>query len=160
MYLLRWAATSLLLAALVSPACARDNKLPADALAVLENAKSFDLYSLDPDRLKGKPKNDFHGWRVLGKTAVADNTTRAGVLAALKKGIADSDGSVAGCFNPRHGIRASHNGTTVDLVICFQCLSLEVYVDGKRSSVLTTGSPQPELDKVLKAAGVPLPPKP
>lgn len=37
---------------------------------------------------------------------------------------------VAACFNPRHGLRAVHAGHTVDLVICFECLTLEVFADG------------------------------
>lgn len=36
---------------------------------------------------------------------------------------------MAACFDPRHGVRAVHGGHTVDLVICFECLSLKVYRD-------------------------------
>jgi hypothetical protein len=50
------------------------------------------------------------------------------------------------------------DGKTVDLVICFQCFSVQVFVDGKRQEgFLTTGDPQEVFDSVLKAAGVKLP---
>jgi hypothetical protein len=65
---------------------------------------------------------------------------------------------VAGCFIPRHGLRLKGGGKTVDLVICFQCLSAEVFVDGERQKgFLTSGEPQTEFDATLKAAGVQLP---
>ena len=47
---------------------------------------------------------------------------------------------------------------TVDLVICFQCLSVQVYVHGKRvDGFLITDDPQPEFDAILRAAGIKLP---
>jgi hypothetical protein len=133
------------------------NKIPDAAKAILEKADEFELYSLDPDRTKEKPKDAFHGWKVLGKTAIKDKKDRERVLAAVFKGVADSDGSVAACFNPRHGIRAVKGETTVELVICFECLSLEIWQGEKRSTALTAHTPQPALDKVLKDAGVTLP---
>ena len=79
------------------------------------------------------------------------------ILAALRKGVADSDGMVAACFNPRHGIEATYEGKTVELVICFECLSISGWVDGERFSVLTTGGPAGEFNRMLEAKGVPLP---
>ena len=158
MILRRSLAVLALLACSALPACA-DNKLPADAETVLDKAEELELYSLDPTECDKKPKDGFHGWKVLGKTTLKKKEDRQKVLKAIRKGIADSDGSVAGCFNPRHGLKGKAGGKTVELVICYECLSLEVYVDGKRSSVLTARSPQPELDKVLRGAGVKLPKK-
>src|SRR5262245_44881959 len=112
-----------LAAALAAPLAAeardKDNKFPDDVLKVLEKADSYELLSLDPG-VKGV-KGGFHGWKVLGKTTVKDKKVRGQVLAALKKGVADSDGRVAKCFIPRHGVRATHGGKTVELVICFEC---------------------------------------
>jgi len=46
------------------------------------------------------------------------------------------------------------------VVICFRCSSAEVYVDNtKESHFYLTNSPQPEFDKVLTDANVPLPKK-
>jgi hypothetical protein len=151
---------SLALLALSATGCrAAGNDLPKDVRAVLDKADRFELLSLDPTRQKEKPKDDFHGWKVLGKTEVKDAAARKNVVAALYKGIADSDGSVAACFNPRHGIRATHDGKTVELVICYECLSMQAFLGETRSSALTTRSPQKTFDEVLRAAKVPLPPK-
>jgi hypothetical protein len=143
------------------PGCVRaDNKIPDKVKEALDKAESFDLYSLDPTRLKldEVPKDAFHGRKVLGKTTVKDAETRKKLLAALEKGIAENKGEVAGCFNPRHGIRVTHDGKTYDLVICFECFSAEVYDgDKKDGSFLVTNSPQPAFNKVLTDAKVPLP---
>ena len=154
------AAAALALLAVGASGCrAAGNDLPKDVRAVLDNADRFELLSLDPTRQKEKPKDDFHGWKVLGKTEVKDAPTRKKVVAALYKGVADSDGTVAACFNPRHGIRATHDGKTVELVICYECLSMQCFLGETRSGALTTRSPQKTFDQVLTAAKVPLPPK-
>jgi hypothetical protein len=145
------------LAWIVSTAHSDENKLPNDAKTILEKAESIELLSLDPTRRQEKSKDDFHGWKVLGKTILKKEDDRKTAWTAIEKGIKDNDGSAAACFNPRHGIRATHDGKTVELVICFECLTLHVYVDGKQSSALTTRSPQKALDKILTDAEVPLP---
>jgi hypothetical protein len=133
-------------------------EIPAAVKAALAKADSWDLYSLDPEQRKDPPKVAFHDWRVLGKTTVTDADTRQRLLAALEKGARENDGTVAGCFNPRHGIRVKSGDKTIDLVICFECYSAAIYAgDEKTGSFLTTRSPQPELNKVLTAAKVPLP---
>ena len=154
------AGVALTLLALSAAGCrAAGNDLPKDVRAVLDKADRFELLSLDPDRRKEKSKDNFHGWNVLGLTEVKDAATRKKVVAALYKGIADSDGAVAACFNPRHGIRATHDGKTVELVICYECLSMQSFLGKERASALTTRSPQKTFDEVLTAAKVPLPPK-
>ena len=137
-------------------------ELPKEAKAILDQAEQIDLYSLDPAGgmlKKDAEKDGFHGWKVLGKTKLADAKERKKVMAALHKGIAAGFGP-AGCFHPRHGIRATLKDKTVDLVICFECGSMGVY-HGEKGSVVWTGpSPQPKLDAVLEAAKVRTPPKP
>jgi len=138
--------------------CSTGGEIPADVKAALEKADSWELYSLDPEQRKDPPKVAFHDWRVLGKTTVQDADARKRLLAALEKGAKENDGTVAGCFNPRHGIRVKSGDKTIDLVICFECYSAAIYTgDEKTGSFLTTRSPQPELNKVLTAAKVPLP---
>lgn len=139
----------------------RADAIPPAALAALEKAAQFELYSLEPSDRENKDGERFHGWKVLGKATVKDKDARQRVIASLKKGAEENDGVVANCFEPRHGIQVTHDGKTISLVICFQCLSAQMFVDGKRDGgYLTTGSPQPVLDKVLKDASIPLAKKP
>ena len=83
------------------------------------------------------------------------------LVAALKKGVEDNDGAAAGCFRPRHGIRVTRDGKTAEFVVCFECLYVQVYLDGKaeKQGLRTTSSPQNAFNGVLKDAKVPLPKK-
>jgi hypothetical protein len=154
---------SALVCATVLASCANiraaDNDLPKDVREAFEKATEFDLYSLDPSRMVEKNKKDtlFHDWKVLGKTTLKGDTAK-NVRAAIDKGRKDSDGSVAACFNPRHGVRIVHDKKTYDLVICYECLSATVFEGDKRiGQFLTTRSPEKTLTRVLADAKVPLP---
>lgn len=136
------------------PGCSADNKLPESARKVLENATEFELYSIDfahPD----KEKTGFHDLKVVGKTTVKDADVRKKLVAEFVKGL-DGTPFPSKCFNPRHGIRATHDGKTVDLVICFECAQFDVYgTDGAEPKRLLIGKgPEPAFDKVLQDAGV------
>ena len=131
--------------------------LPAPAMEALAGAEQYELLSLDPSREGHGSPGNFHGWKVLGRTSVADSGTRQRLNEALRAGARTSDGSMAACFIPRHGIRAVRAGKATELVICFECLSAQVYQDGRRTEgFATTGSPEKLFDEVLKAAGVEL----
>jgi hypothetical protein len=61
------------------------------------------------------------------------------------------------CFNPRHGIRVTQDGITADLLICFECFQIMVYVSGeKEQRVLVTDSPVPVFNQMLQESNVPL----
>jgi hypothetical protein len=138
----------------------KDNRLPDKAKSILDKADQVVLFSLEPVHRK-KVKDGFHGWMmILGQTAIKGADVRSQILTALYQGIANRDGKGAECFDPRHGIRATANGKTVDLVICFECNWVYVYYDNdenRQHVAETTRDPQSILDKVLKDAGVPLP---
>lgn len=136
--------------------------LPADTRKLLDKADTVELLSLDPTPLgdKEKVKQSFHGYKVLGKVDLTKKADKEKLLKAFYKGIDDSDGSVAGCFIPRHGIRAKVDGKTIEIVVCFQCHSMQVYIGDKRTSVLTDRSPAATFNKILKDAKVPLPKQP
>src|SRR5262245_33583320 len=106
------------------------SKIPEIARVALEKADEFELLSILPDHQQEKPKDDFHGWKVLGRTQIKNADTRKKLVAALEKGVGENDGIIANCFNPRHGIRATHEGKTVDFVICFECFQVYLYADG------------------------------
>lgn len=149
----------LVIGALALPACAAEPEIPAGVLKALKESKTFELYSLNPNVEDEPDDTNYHGWKILGKTSIDDAKTRASLIAALQKGVADnSEGLVAACFLPRHGIRLSHQGKTIDIVICFQCFSSQVYIDGKRSDgFIHTDSARDTFNKVLQDAKVELP---
>jgi hypothetical protein len=132
-------------------------KVPDKAQTVLDKATSIEVWSLEPAEEKDTAKPSFHGWKALGVTEVKGDAKKQ-ALEALTKGLAET-ATGARCFIPRHGIRAVHDGVTVDLVICFECEWVKVYLDKaeKPEATVTTGkTPQPTLDKILKDANVPL----
>ena len=148
------------LACAALPAGAKE-MLPDAARAALTKADQLELYSLDPSKEDNKDKDAFHGYKVLGKTTVKADDARKALADAVLKGVADSDGAIAKCFDPRHGVRAVYDGRTYDLVICFQCSQIEVFAGDKKLGVTPTAkTAEPALDKLLKDAGVGLAPKP
>ena len=131
---------------------------PPGVLRDLEKADEFVLYSLDPRRQAEEPKDGFHGWLVLGRTQITDAGARKKLVAALEQGVREHDGSIAHCFNPRHGIRATRAGKSVDLVICFECFQVEVFTAGQPDKgFLVSASPQQVFDEALRQADIPLP---
>jgi hypothetical protein len=64
-----------------------------------------------------------------------------------------------GCFQPRHGIRATHNGRTVELLICFECTPIYVFIDGKEFHTYTADSPQTTFDSVWRQNGLQVAPR-
>ena len=142
-----------------SPQVARP-VLPEAASRILDTPDVLEVLSLDPRHTSRPSKGAFHGWEVLGRESLREQGRRQELVAALEKAIRESDGAVALCFEPRHGIHATSGANSVDLVICFHCLQVEVYLGSSQaSSVPTTESAERVLDRLLKDAGVRLAPK-
>ncbi len=152
--------TYLGLVLLVLSATARADDKPSskDLKALFEKAETLELFSLDPGADVKEPdvKKGFHGWRILGKTAIKDAKTRKKIVEALYKGLEQSDGTAALCFNPRHGLRATVDGKTADVVICFECLQMQFVLGEASMTETTTTTPEKVLNEVLTGAGVPL----
>ncbi len=131
------------------------NKLPDAVNTALEKAGELEVYSLDGET-KMKDKDAWHGSKVLGKTTVKkEDATK--LAAAVAKGVTEGDRG-ARCFIPRHGVRAVYDGKTYDLVICFECGWVYVYVDqsDKPTVLMISSSPHKMIDKILTDAKVPL----
>ncbi|MBS1713270.1 MAG: hypothetical protein JST30_02910 [Armatimonadetes bacterium] len=77
----------------------------------------------------------------------------------MSKGIKDAPRDVYLCFSPRHAIHASDGKTTVDVLVCFECLNGRYESPGLRGSFRINTYPEPVFNAFLKAAGVPLAPK-
>ena len=134
------------------------NQIPDSVRTILEKADQIELFSMDPSVAGDKIKDNFHGSHVLGKIVIKDGETRTKLMKALTKGVKDKQTEVrTAAFYPRHAIRATHEKTTVDLLIGFDDSAIIVYNgDTFKGFVFTTASPQPVFDQVLRAAKVPL----
>jgi hypothetical protein len=129
--------------------------LPPDASALLDEAEAVELISIDPRDRPPKPDESFHGWKILGRATIQKPQDRRAIVAALKRSVGEAD-KVAGCFEPRHGLRATKGGRVVDLVICFSCRWIEVHDGGTTSSVWISEAPKSAFNKALREAHVPL----
>jgi hypothetical protein len=128
---------------------------------------SMTLYSLDSlhevDEWDKKPRGEekakgelFHRFPVLGKTDITSAADRRAILAAVKKGIAKSDGHEYKCFWPRHGLRLVQNGRHIEFVICFECAQLDEYTDGQQVHKPTVDAASGLLNEHFEKAHVPL----
>ena len=153
MKLARWCAAVALVFGVTFAARAAD-KLPDAVTKALEKADELAVYSLGGETAE---KDGWHGAKVLGQTTVKGEAAQKVMAAAVKKGVEDGD-HASRCFVPRHGVRATHAGTTYDLLICFECGWLYVYTDAsdKPTVLMISDGPQKALNKILVDARVPL----
>jgi hypothetical protein len=104
----------------------------------------FFLYTLDPRGGFGDDVNTkrvFHGFKILRKAQVTTEEDKAAILKAFALGVRESDGSLATCFNPRHGLRLVVGSSTNDFTICFECLSVMPYGFNDGHEFLIAASP-------------------
>ena len=119
--------------------------------ALLES-QSLDLLSLDPDidPTQSKPDIRFYGFVELGRAKV-EGTAAKKLASSLVRSIDASDGRRAACFNPRHGVIVKN----FDLSICFECLGVAVYRNGKALGILTiTDEAQPGFEQAVSTRGL------
>jgi hypothetical protein len=155
---------ALLLATLT--ACAAD---PSDAdpprfdiaeaeAAIFASADSWTLFATKPLRLDEAhmPEANFHGYEILGQAELSDPIQRAELVKSLNGGIRANDDMVAGCFNPRHAVRAETADGRADLLICFECLQIYVFgaADSTNETVLTSKIPRAVFDRIFEGAGL------
>src|SRR5688572_16298838 len=137
---MRWAILSLLACA-AAVSCwlvFLRNPGPSDVRKILDRAEQFELYSVSPEEgplVEGGAM--FHGYGVYGKTVVTNAAIRANLVAAIE---ASPKGSRSKCFAPRHAIRATSRGRTVDIVVCFFCKEAVAFLDGEQIVLRPTQS--------------------
>lgn len=142
-----------------------DAMFPEGARQVLEKSPQLTLLSVDSSEdYFSEAKRTFRKHAILGRTVIADPAAKAALLASFYDGFVappDPRGLKQigmGCFNPRHGLRATHNGKTVDLLICFGCMKFNGYLGDHQFAVNKgiNAAPAEKFNAVLTAAGVPL----
>lgn len=128
---------------------------------VLDNSDQFILYSLLPHPPEGdaRIKGKFHRNGILGEAQITDPEQKARLVNALYGGfpsIVSSSVDESACFNPRHGIRATHGGRTVEAEICFECAAVYLHENGKSIKQTVSQEPQKVFDQALIGAKLPL----
>lgn len=146
-----------------APVVEKKNGLPIEAELLLGNAPDMELFALDP-----KPRTpestlpaegQMHGYGFTGRAIVKDKVQRKALAEMVLRGIRESDGKQAKCFEPRHGMRVAQGGKTLELLICYECLSIEahgsVFGEGaEKRIVLTSASVEPAMTKAFTEAGL------
>ena len=133
--------------------------MPTNFADLLAKADAIELISLDPEKETRRPgAKEFRGVAVLGSTVVKDGPG----LEKLRREVSatvtlQASGHIGLCFRPRHGLRLTVQGKTLDVGICFECSRLESYLDGEQVAVLRfVSSAQSYFDGLLSVAKVPL----
>ena len=121
------------------------------------------LYSLNAEDVPPKPEvpetaTEFYGYPILGKVNVTEPADREMLMAAFSSGLGKNDDKVAGCFIPRHAIRALHDGQTTDYLICFMCARVVIFAGEERTSRGIDYAPAPAFSEYLTNAGITLAP--
>jgi hypothetical protein len=143
-----------------------NNALSPRTRGILEGSEKFVLISLEPTWLtpeekKNDKRQTFHRRPMLGQTEIKDPELKRKLVAALyaaadeyrKPGV---DWAIPGCFNPRHGIKATAGTNWVELVICFQCVQVVEYRNDGEDWTMLSKEPTALFNQTLAEAGVPL----
>jgi hypothetical protein len=132
-----------------------ENKLPPEAEQALRAPGKVTLYSLEPWDIPLPGAHALRNRTILGQIEL-DGERRATVIAEFKSAVANWDGMIAMCFDPRHALRVKAKAHTYDFLLCYECHQLYVYRDDKLLARLgAAGSPK-ALNELLSAAKVPL----
>jgi hypothetical protein len=151
------AITLLALTAMLPAAFAGEkNEVVPELAKVLATADEATLYSLTSESGKD-PKAGFHGYPILGETQLKGKDLGT-IIGEFNQAVKNSDGVIIRCFSPRHGLKVKSAGEEFDVVICFECAAYHVYQKAKLISKGGLKGNGKEMNAVLAAAKVPLPP--
>lgn len=139
--------------------------LPAEVREALHSAQSWTLISIEPGNRDPRPEDlarkDFlHGYKVLGRLPLKDAKPVIEEMDRIDRGKMDNTSSM--CFYPRHALEGRmRDGRKLELLICYECGNLKVYVDGEMTELFAFRSISPDpLNNLLKENGIPLPRQP
>ncbi len=132
--------------------------LPEVYRTTLEQADSFELFSLHPEPLSGNIRRGrskdplpfighFHDYEILADISVREVEDRKSLISAFYQSIEENDGMAADCFNPRHGIRVTQAGKSVDFLICFECYQFKAFNGKEKVGGLLMDSAAPVFNR-------------
>jgi hypothetical protein len=132
-------------------------KLERNYVKILENAETLEVLSLSPDEVAGKNDREVYGYKLLGQIGVKDKGARRNLLSVIYQSV--NEGTTSDwCFEPRHVVRASAAGKSIDLLICFACDSMHVHEDNEEGYLHYPISKRAKemINRILTDAGIPI----
>lgn len=69
----------------------------------------------------------FHSYKILGQVDLTRTDQGTALAGYLLEHTEYPQGLIAGCFEPRHGLRVVEDGNPTDYVICFSCSQFDWY---------------------------------
>lgn len=127
---------------------------------VLAQPDEVELLTLNPEpavlRDPALPAGpEFHGYLILTRAKLTNPDLQRELFDLVAQGVRTSDGTVAACFNPRHGLRVTRGADVVEFVICYECLSLDVHGPaGAREGHTTVSGVQRGVDRIFGQVGL------
>lgn len=118
--------------------------------ARLPDPTALTVFALTPTLATKRGSPTLRGYPIRATSVVTDGEARRTLFAALREGISD-DPESALCFYPRHGLRATIDGESIEMLICFQCSRIEVHRGTETERYSTSAVAQPLLDRLLGA---------
>ena len=129
---------------------------------VLFHAPELELVAVDPAWPTPESTADpatLNGFTVRGRATTGDREVRLELLEALGAAARENDGMAAACFNPRHALVAHHDGRTAELIICFECLTFQVWDGAERvETVDISDTPRGLFDRIFEEHGLSIAP--
>ncbi len=99
--------------------------------------------------------DNFYGYEILGSVRLTDHGLLKRMARELDAAVDTNDMMTVRCFWPRHGLRTTVDGKKLELIICFECRMLALYVDGEfKSKTELDSTPKSTFDKPLIDAGI------
>lgn len=131
--------------------CSSEEK---EVRALLRDSDQMEIYALRSEGEPSEPgETPYLESAIVQRADVPDPDQRQRILDVVASGLKSSNEAMA-CFNPHHGIHMVRHDRTIDLVICFECESVHVYIDGKQAHVVPIKQDRATLDAEFDSLGV------
>lgn len=138
----------------------RQAKLVVDFAPLMEGVAELEVFVLDAasgwgdvEKRAEDPALRLGRWKIVRQAKVTD----AREIALLRNGIRrsiETGGPVAACFNPRHGVRFTKNGRQVELLLCFECASMEANGSPEFNGAPISAAAEVDFYRVFRAHGL------
>lgn len=144
---------SVVLMTMLSVIPSHGKTLAPEQSEILHDCDEMKVYRIYPKWNRTATSDKWlHGYEILKQADVKDKTNRAAVASGIKKIVEQSTGLSAACFEPRHAVVAHKGNHSLECIICFECMQMSCFVDGKKSTGYTiTTSASALLDKLVPA---------